>query len=219
MAAANSKRPPTAQEAVFVEIRRAILAGEMPPGTQIFPDELAAEYGVSRIPVRDALRLVESEGLVSYTAYRGYQVTRLTEDELLELQRLREILEDEAVRVGAAKITRSALAVMNAALAEMHDHEQAGDLASWGEAHRKFHFALYESACMPSLTRILGQAWDASDLYRSRYLRTRPGLRSASAAHRPILAAARARDPDALLTLLEQHRGTILGWLARLPGI
>lgn len=217
MAAAKSgKRPPTAQEAVFVEIRRAILAGEMPPGTQIFPDELAAEYGVSRIPVRDALRLLESEGLVSYAAYRGYQVTRLTEDELLELQRLREILEDEALRVGAPKITRAALAVMNAALTEMHDHEQADDLASWGEAHRKFHFALYETAGMPSLTRILGQAWDASDLYRSRYLRTRPGLRSASAAHRPILAAARAKDPDALLTLMAQHRGTILGWLARL---
>ncbi|MPZ79732.1 MAG: FCD domain-containing protein [Actinophytocola sp.] len=176
-------------------------------------EELAAEYGVSRIPVRDALRLLEGEGLVSYTAHHGYQITRLTEEELLELQRLREILEDEAVRVGAPKITAAALVMMNAALTEMHHHEQAGDLASWGAAHRTFHFALYESAGMPSLTRIFGQAWDASDLYRSRYLRTRPGLRSASAAHRPILAAARARDPDALLSLMERHRGTILGWL------
>jgi DNA-binding GntR family transcriptional regulator len=211
--AKSSKRPLTAQEAVFVEIRRSILAGEMPPGTQIFQEDLATEYGVSRIPVRDALRLLEGEGLVSYAPHHGYQVTRLTEEELLELQRLREVLEDEAIRVGATKITAQALATMNAALIEMHEHEQIDDLASWAVAHRRFHFALYDCAGMPSLTRILGQAWDASDLYRSRYLRTRPGLRSASASHRPILAAARDKNPEPLLTLMAQHRGTIMGWL------
>lgn len=215
-AAKRGKRPPTAQEAVFAEIRREILAGNMPPGTQVLPDQLAAEYGVSRIPVRDALRLLESEGLVSYAAYHGYQVTRLTEAELLELQRLRGILEDEAVRVGAPKVAAPELEVMNTALAEMDEHEQADDLASWGVAHRRFHFALYESAGMPNLTRILGQAWDASDLYRSRYLRTRPGLlRGASAGHRPILTAAQAKDPDTLLTLMQQHRGTILGHIGQ----
>ncbi|MER7542611.1 GntR family transcriptional regulator [Actinomadura sp.] len=214
MAAAKSgKRPKTAQEAVFAEIRRAILAGRFSPGAQILPDQLAAEYGVSRVPVRDALRLLESEGLVSYAAYHGYQVTQLTEEELLELQRLREILEDEAVRAGAPKITDQVVAEMSDALAEMNRHERADDLASWGQAHRRFHFSLYGAAEMPSLTRILRQAWDASDLYRSRYLRTRPGRRGMSAGHDPILAAARARDTDTLLSLLAQHRGTIVDWL------
>jgi DNA-binding GntR family transcriptional regulator len=213
MAAAKSgRRPRTAQEAVFAEIRRAILAGKFSPGAQILPDQLAAEYGVSRVPVRDALRLLESEGLVSYAAYHGYQVTELNQDELLELQRLREILEDEAVRVGTPKITDQVLAEMGTALTDMTEHEQADDLASWGEAHRRFHFALYGAAGMPSLTRILGQAWDASDLYRARYLRIRrrPGM---SSGHDPILAAARAGDTDTLLSLLVRHRGIIDDWL------
>lgn len=214
MAAARSgRRPPTAQEAVFAEIRRAILAGRMSPGTQVLPDQLAAEYGVSRIPVRDALRLLESEGLVSYAAYHGYQVTQLTEEELSELLRLREILEDEAVRVGTPKITESALTAMSTALAEMYEHEQADDLASWGEAHRAFHFALYEVAGMPHLTRILGQAWDLSDLYRSRYVQAKSGERSISAGHEPLLAAAEAKDTDALLDLMARHRRTIIDWV------
>lgn len=209
------RRPPTAQEAVFAEIRRSILAGEMPPGSQILQDELAAEYGVSRIPVRDALRQLEGEGLVSYAPHHGYHVTRLTAEELGEIQRMREILEDEALRAGAGRVDAAALAAMAAALEEMHRHEEIGDLAGWGGAHRRFHFALYETSGMPHLTRILGQAWDAADLYRSRYLRTRTSGRSASGAHRRILGAARDGDLAALLTLAHEHRSGLVGWIRR----
>lgn len=92
VAVSKGKRPLTAQEAVAAEIKRAILGGDMLPSVQIFRDELAAEFGVSRVPVRDALRLLQGEGIVDYAPRVGYHVTQLDVEELLEIQSVREIL-------------------------------------------------------------------------------------------------------------------------------
>ena len=142
------KRPPTAQEAVVAEIRRAILGGDMPPGVQIFQDELAAEFGVNRVPVRDALRLLQGEGLISHAPHAGYHVAKLDVEELLEIQNVREILETEALTAGVPHITDETVKTMSAASHEMARCEADGDFASWVEAHRTFHFVLFESAAL-----------------------------------------------------------------------
>src|SRR5674476_1570791 len=78
------RRPPTAQEAVLAELRRLITAGLLRPGQQIVQDALAVQFGVSRVPLREALKILEGEGQVTYVAHRGYFVTELSLSDLIE---------------------------------------------------------------------------------------------------------------------------------------
>ncbi|MBL1116442.1 GntR family transcriptional regulator [Streptomyces sp. 110] len=200
---------------MVAEIRRAILGGDMPPGVQIFQDELASQFGVSRVPVRDALRLLQGEGLISYAPHAGYHVAQLDVEQLLEIQNVREILETEALSVGVPRIADETVETMSAAFDEMARCEADGDLASWVEAHRAFHFVLFEAAAMPHLMRILGRVWDASDLYRSHYMHADTAQQRAHAEHHAILEAARARDLEALLTLMRGHRQSTVAAIHR----
>jgi DNA-binding GntR family transcriptional regulator len=86
---ARSVRPPTTQEAVLAELRRMIARGEIRPGAQIVQDALADELGVSRVPLREALKMLEGEGLVTYRPHHGYFVTELSLADLLEVYRIR----------------------------------------------------------------------------------------------------------------------------------
>ena len=95
---ADFQRPPTAQEAVLVEVRSRILRGDIAPGTPLRQEDLAASLGVSRVPVREALRILESEGHVTYIAHRGYRVAELDLDELAEIYHLRALIEDDLAR-------------------------------------------------------------------------------------------------------------------------
>src|SRR5665648_418663 len=90
------QRPPTAQEAVLVELRRFIATGRLRPGQQIVQDALAIQLGVSRVPPREALKIVEGEGQVSYMAHRGYFVCVLALADLVEVDGGRGILVTEA---------------------------------------------------------------------------------------------------------------------------
>ena len=94
------RRPPTAQEAVLAELRRAIAAGELRPGEQVLQDALAERFGVSRVPLREALKILEGEGQVTYRPHRGYFVAELDLDDLREVYRIRDLLETEAIDVG-----------------------------------------------------------------------------------------------------------------------
>ncbi|MBL8582662.1 MAG: GntR family transcriptional regulator, partial [Rhizobiaceae bacterium] len=102
-------KPQTAQEAVLYELRRRIVSGEFEPGSQILQDALAEELGVSRVPVREALRTLEGEGQVSYEPHRGYFVVELDLNELVEIYRLRDLLEPEATAKAFPNITKEDL--------------------------------------------------------------------------------------------------------------
>src|SRR5690606_19675285 len=99
------RRPPTAQEAVASELRRAIVSGELSPGTQILQDKVAEQFGVSRVPVREALKMLEGEGQISYEPHRGYFVTELDIEELIEVYHIRNVLEAEAVVHAIQRLT------------------------------------------------------------------------------------------------------------------
>ena len=99
------RRPPTAQEAVLTELRRAIVTGELRPGEQVRQDALAEQFGVSRVPLREALKILEGEGQVTYLPHRGYFVAELDVADLREVYRLRDLLETEAVRAAVPRLT------------------------------------------------------------------------------------------------------------------
>lgn len=200
------KRPPTAQEAVLAELRRSIVEGELAPGTQIVQEALAERLGLSRVPIREALKILEGEGQVSYSPHRGYFVSELDLDDIGEVYRIREILETDAAVVGVPRLTDEDLARMADAVEELARAGDRGDMVAMTAANRRFHFAIIEASGMPRLTRLVRQLWDATDPYRSRYYSDQANRETVDEQHRQILAAARDRDTERVVRLLDAHR-------------
>lgn len=198
------QRPPTAQQAVLTELRRMIRHGELPPGTQLAQEALATRLGVSRVPVREALRILEGEGQVIHTPHSGYAVAKLDFDDLQEIKRLREILETEAIRRSMKRFADDDVARMSAALDDMA--AAADDVGALNAAHRRFHFCVFEPCEMPRLLRVLRQLWDSSEAYQSLRHADQRGREGSHAEHTEIFEAARARDTSRLVKLLNKHR-------------
>lgn len=202
----NSEKPPTAQENVLRELRSDIVHGVLAPGSQVVQEALAQRYGVSRVPLREALKILEGEGLVSYHPHRGYFVMELSADDLLEVYRLRSILEAEALRAAVPELTDDDLTRLGELLIEVEAASSQGDLASLTLANRAFHFAIFERSRRPRLVRLLQQLWDATDVYRAIYFRSEANRARIEEEHRLILAALRVRDAEAAVDAHEGHR-------------
>jgi DNA-binding GntR family transcriptional regulator len=200
------RRPPTAQEAVLSELRRAIVTGELRPGEQVLQDALAERFGVSRVPLREALKILEGEGQVIYRPHRGYFVAELDLDDLREVYRIRDLLESEAVRVAVPQITEAELAALAAALDDVERASAAGDLARMAEANRRFHFGLIEAAHLPRLSRLVRVLWDATDVYRSLYYADEGHRDTVHDEHRAVLDAVLAGSAERAVDLLRAHR-------------
>lgn len=201
-----SRRPPTAQEFVLGELRRMIVSGELRAGEQIKQDSLAEQLGTSRVPLREALKILEGEGQVSYLPHRGYFVAELSADDLVEIYRIRQLLEDEAVSVAIPRLTASNLQELERAMQAVEAAGEAGDIAAITAANRQFHFLLIEVAGLPRLTRLIRQLWDATDAYRSVYFAEPVNRIQVEREHRQIMDALREHDIPRTIALLNTHR-------------
>lgn len=206
------ERPKTAQEAVLVEIRQQLLDGRLRGGAAIRPDAVGAELGVSAVPVREALRILEGEGHVRYRPHRGYIVTELDVDDLTEIYRIRELLETEAVREAMPRLTASDLETLRSLVTEMEAVED--DVTALQEVNRRFHFTLFEAANMPQLVRVLRILWDSSDRYRSQYLSSPENRRLVGSQHHAIMIAIEAGDVEKLINEKTRHRDHAIATLA-----
>jgi DNA-binding GntR family transcriptional regulator len=213
------RRPPTAQEAVLEELRVAIVSGELRPGEQVLQDALAERFGVSRVPLREALKILEGEGQVVYRPHRGYFVAELDLDDLREVYRIRDLLESEAVRVAVPQIGTDELTALQGALEDVERASAAGDLVAMAAANRRFHFGLLAAARMPRLLRLVRVLWDATDVYRSLYYADDSHRQVVHDEHRLVLDAVRLGDQERAVELLRQHRERAVVTLERvLPG-
>ncbi|NUP52459.1 MAG: GntR family transcriptional regulator [Catenulispora sp.] len=210
----SATRPPTAQQFVLAEVRRAITSGELRPGAAIRQEALAERLEVSRVPLREALKTLEGEGLVVYRAHRGYRVAELSMADLREVYRLRELLEAEAIRAAVLLLTDAVFADLEAAQAVVEKAADEGAVEEMARANRRFHFTLFEAAGMPRLVRIIGTLWDSTDAYRSLYYAGEENRRHVVAEHRAALAALRAGDAEGAVRWFDRHRGAAVEVLA-----
>lgn len=198
------ERPKTAQEAVLLEIRQRMLDGRLKPGEAIRPDAVGAELGVSAVPVREALRILEGEGHVKARPHKGYVITELNLGDLNEIYRIRGLLEDEATRQAIPKLDAETVTRLRAIVAEMAD---VGDnVTELTTINRRFHFALFEAAEMPHLLRILRTLWDSSDRYRIRYLMAPENRELVHEQHRRIMDAIAEGDTERVIEEKALHR-------------
>ena len=202
----ESKRPPTAQVFVLTELRRAIIAGEFLPGQPLRQNTLAERFGVSRVPVREAFKVLESEGQVVYEPHRGHKVASLSLTDLLEVYRLRQLLEAEAARVAVGNRGNGIVAAMKSAAGDVEAASAAGDLLKMTEANRRFHFELLAAAGMPRLERIVQVLWDATEAYRFVYYGAADNRARVEREHALIIQAYADGDAERLIALLDEHR-------------
>jgi DNA-binding GntR family transcriptional regulator len=202
----GSRRPPTAQAFVLAELRRAIIAGELLPGQPLRQNALAERFGVSRVPVREAFKVLESEGQVVYEPHRGHKVATLSLADLLEVYRLRQLMESEAARVAVANRSDAVLVEMRASARDVETASAAGDLLKMTEANRRFHFLLVTAARMPRLERIVQVLWDATEAYRFVYYGAEDNRARVEHEHALIIEAFAEGNAELLIALLDEHR-------------
>src|SRR6476620_11209938 len=128
----NAQPPPparraTAQQVALEHLRDLLAGGHLKPDDRIRQEQLAAELGTSVIPVREALKTLEAEGQVRYAPHRGYQVTRLSLDELTETYLIRRLLEDEIVRIAAPLLSEDDFVELERLMGTMEEASATGD--------------------------------------------------------------------------------------------
>jgi DNA-binding GntR family transcriptional regulator len=210
MAAIAAGGPSTTAQHALDALRRAIVAGELRPGARVGQDEFAQQLGVSIAPVREALRILEQEGQVTYLPRRGYFVTALTIADLEEIYGLRAVLEGRAARSALASLDEPELERIALAARDFVNAVDGGDVAAELEANRRFHLAILDSPDHPHTMRVIRQLWDSTEAYRALYYNLEDERRSAVVAHDRILAALRERDADQLVAELAAHRDRAL---------
>jgi DNA-binding GntR family transcriptional regulator len=206
----------TAHQVVLDGLRGLVVTGELPPGAAIRQDEIAERFGVSRVPVREALKILEGEGHVTYVAHHGFRMTRLSIAELIEIYDIREWIETGLVRASVPRLGRAHLEVVEDAMKLMERAAEVGDLATVNQENRRFHFQFFEPAGLRRAMRTVSQLWDATDPYRALYFDQHYNADSVNSDHRDIVDAAFAHDVERTVRLLNLHRSDSV---ARLRGL
>ena len=200
------------------ELRDAILAGEYAPGTRIRQEDLAGRHGASRLPVREALRMLEAEGLLTLVANPGAWVTKLTLADCEELYRIRERIEPLLLSYSVPALSTVAID----RLAELADAmESADDVEQFLRLDREFHLGSYAAADTAVLGDLVLGLWNRTQHYRRAFTRVfrSAGERSVHHDHQLLVAAFRRGDiEEAERTLAAHIRRTRLE-LARHPEI
>lgn len=201
-------RPPTAQRAALDELRHWLLSGRLAPGDRVRQDEAAQELDTSVIPVREALKILESEGQVAYIPHRGFFVAELSRDELIELCEIRSALESMSVHRNIELVGSGDLDEMRSLIDQMERADADVDIIALVRLDRAFHFRLFNAAGATQLARVIKSTWDQSDPYRAAFFSDQDHRATNHAEHRAIVAAIADRDPVRVIGLLDAHRLT-----------
>ena len=192
--------PQTAHSYAYEALRSRILTGELPPGAPLIQASLAKELGVSMTPIREALRDLTTEGLVTLLPRKGAQVTTLDLGDAKEIHSIRLKLEPDVTRLAVEHVT---LDVLNRAEALYSALSETAD-GQWVACNRDFHKLLLSPAPSPRLVGILSSLLEAAALYVPLAISHRVGP-DPQLEHRAILDAYIRRDPEVAARAVEAH--------------
>lgn len=202
-----------------------IISGELLPGQQIRQESMAERLGVSRLPIREALRQLTADGLVRHTPNVGYMVTKLSQSEFDQIYLMRKALESTVL--GSLK---TPTAEQIGALEELREKIEACanvlDLTGMQHWNREFHFAMFRLSELNLVINEIEKLWDWASPYHAVYLFSPESRQSVLDEHAGMLAALEAGDIETLIHLMDEHRhgsetqmGIALGFAGRLTTI
>jgi DNA-binding GntR family transcriptional regulator len=192
----------TVNHEVYDRLRRWISSGSLPPGTKISIRSIADSFGVSTMPVREALRMLQAQGFVLFER-RSVTVTHLSKDQVTQLFRIRLRLEQLASEWAIGQLSDDDIADLEEILQRMN-REDIG-VEEWRCLNQDFHRRFYDCARSPHLLDLIKNVWDKIGPYMAIYASTVDDFREAHKQHTEILELIRAGDLPRLLTAIEKH--------------
>jgi DNA-binding GntR family transcriptional regulator len=204
MSDADIVRLPSLPDVIYDRLRREIATGQLPPGP-LKLRRLAERFGTSPIPVREALRRLEADRLVSFVGNRAIQVNDVSADELDEVFAIRSELESLALRLAVPRLaaSRESLDGLQALMDRMD--EQSGDPGEWRTTNEQFHTTIYEAAESPRLLALIRNLWVAVEPYLRMYVKSLSSLSEAQGQHRAMVARIADGDAAGAEAVLREH--------------
>lgn len=205
--AADADRPATAANLAYARLKALILDNALAPGSQRLESELAAELGLSRTPIREAMVRLEQEGLVTITPRHGMRVTAVTPADMREIYEVLNSLEPSAAELLARRrLSAQQLAPLADACTAMEAALRAEDRHAWAAADETFHLGLAELCGNRRLAGMVMQVWEQSHRARMFTLHQRPLPERSTAEHRAVLQAILAGDSENAREMYRLHR-------------
>ncbi len=191
------------EEEVYLRLRESVLRNELADGKHLVHADLAKHFGTSRIPVRDALRRLVSDGLVDVDERGTYRVSRCGVEDVEEVYALRQLLESHAVAVAVPRLSADDLAQLERLNEEMEQAAAAGEAETYVALNQTFHCELYESTERPRLMRIIHGLWQGLPPLTPITIESR--LAQSNQEHGAIIDALRADDGERAATAMRTH--------------
>jgi len=201
---AEQRASPVASTRIAAELAERILAGRLKPGARIKQDEIAEEFSASRIPVREALRILESRGLVVLKSNAGAWVSQMSPRDLSMSYRIRERIEPLLLLDSLPRLVEADLEEMRGLQAEI---ESTTDVDRFLVLDRQFHWVSYRGHRSPELASMIERLWDTTHSYRREFTRlaSRTGAWVITAEHKLLVEAVSNRDAETAESILETH--------------
>ena len=193
------------RDEVFFTLRDRILKGELSPGDRLMEIPLAEKLGVSRTPVREAIRLLEREGLAITIPRRGAQVARMTEKDLSDVLEVREALDELAAEKACKNMNDEIIEKLSAAMDEFKRAARSGDIKVIVEADEAFHHIIYEAADNPRLLSIVDNLKEQMYRFRFEYIRGEESYDTLISEHLSIIEGLKKKDVDFVKKMMHTH--------------
>lgn len=193
------------RDLVFTTLRQAILKGELLPGERLMEIQLAEKMGVSRTPIREAIRKLEREGLVIMVPRKGAEVAGISEKMLRDVLEVRMTLEKLALRLAFKRQGTDLIEKLEAAEQAFQDAIEGEKLIDMAEADEQFHFLIYEAADNDKLRELLNSLKENMYRYRLEYLKDENYRRSLMEEHNAIIEAFKTNDLEKGLDVTDTH--------------
>lgn len=201
-----NKAPQTRTAYVVEVIRERILNGQIVAGQALRQIAIAAELGVSQIPVREALLQLAAEGLVDFVPHKGAVALALTAAEILELTHLRALLETDLLRTAIPNLSSVHLEQASAVLDQFEALLESGrEVACWGDLNSQFHTAIYSAANRPASMQLVENLQRKADRYIRLQLLLTDRIPQAQSEHRELLTLCQEQEIEAATSLLNRH--------------
>ena len=206
---------PLVQEVVLERLREQLVDGTFPPGTQLNISKIAEEMGVSIGPVREAIKILQSEGRLVRHRSRSYRVREFTRDELVQLNKLSTYLEIELIKAGVPKLTDGDIAEMRELTKPVT--ELPANRSQLLAAHRRLHFICFEVADKSVFLENVTRLWNHYEHYRLLFFDVEKNQRTANVEHQEFVDACARRDANLAIKIHDRHRRNSLNYFSELP--
>ncbi|MEZ5100030.1 MAG: GntR family transcriptional regulator [Thermoleophilia bacterium] len=204
----NDGDPPLAQNASHRAtelIREAIMDGRLEPGRRLKEEELARDLGISRTPVREALLILQTEGLIEALPNRGATVRAYRAEDLVDMYGLRAVLEGHAARMAATRITRDQVALLRDSVDRFDALRECEEIRDLIRENQVFHTTIHEAAGSDRLIDLLRKVVEFPLVYRSFIWYSQEQKLISLHYHRQIASALEARDADRAELIMKEH--------------